>query len=223
MGSRGTYSFTAVQRQTIADEELDAFAVASLNVGTAKGTTPDKAIERFRQQLMNESVEYSAYLDSNGYFHALGSTGYEGETAIASLKTVAKEKAITTIVHNHPNGGLDNRKWGGPFSKEDLIVLAQKNATSSGQIKQMVATAREGIYKAKITKRVTSSQVEKAANKAEKSIENKIYWSEKGMWKLIHNACAKEFDRIGIKISFEKQRKKKGKLITQKIGTYEVD
>lgn len=223
MGSRGTYSFTATQRHMVADEELDAFAVASLNVGTAKGTTPDKAIERFRQQLMNESVEYSAYLDSNGYFHALGSIGNEGETAIASLKTVANEKGITTIVHNHPHGGSDNRKWGGPFSKDDLIVLAQKNATSGGKIIQMVATAREGTYKAKIKKKVTSSQVEKAAKKAEKSIENKPYWSEKGMWKLIHNAYSKEFDKIGIKISFEKQRKKKGRLVTQKIGTYETD
>lgn len=102
--------------------------------------------------------------------------------------------------------------------------MAQSNATSGGRVKQIVATAREGTYRAKIKKKVTVTQVEKAAKKAEEKAEKRTYFSERAMWKHLHRAYAKEFGRIGIEITFEKQRKaRNGKLVTQKIGTYETD
>lgn len=105
MGGRGAYSYSGGGGGAKNNTPLDAYAVASLNRGTAKGTTPDAAISRFREQLMDKKVEYSAYIDDAGYVHALGSTGKEGSTKIAPLSSVAKERGVSTIVHNHPHGG----------------------------------------------------------------------------------------------------------------------
>lgn len=115
MGGRGAYSYSGGGGGAKNNTPLDAYAVASLNRGTAKGTTPDAAISRFREQLMDKKVEYSAYIDDAGYVHALGSTGKEGSTKIAPLSSVAKERGVSTIVHNHPHGGVRWAKMGRSF------------------------------------------------------------------------------------------------------------
>lgn len=219
MGGRGAYSFSSMPSIS-SSAPLNAYAVASLNRGAASGTTVEAAIGRFREQLMNEKVEYSAYIDEAGYVHALASMNNEGSTKIAPASAIAKEKGVTTIIHNHPHGGSDGRKWGGPFSEADLAYIANAYAGSGGRLNRMVATAREGTYSAKVTKKVTQSQVHAAASRAEASLKGKKYQSEIAMWRAVNKAYTSEFGKIGIKITYDKQKKRNGKLTTQKVGTY---
>ncbi len=222
MGSRGQVSYTGGGGggSFTDDTPLNAYAVASLNTGVAKGTTPKQAIGRFREQMMDKKVEYSAYIDDYGYVHALGSTGKEGSTKAASLETVSKQKGVSTIIHNHPHGGSDGRKWGGTFSEADLSFVVRAFNKSGGNINKIVATSKEGTYKATVKKKVTEKQVKKAYAKADSIARKKTYTSEKAMWKDVNSTLTKEFGKIGIDIKFDSQPVKKKKLTTQKIGTY---
>lgn len=220
MGGRGAYSYSASKLEVEDNTPLSAYAVASLNRGTAGGTTPAAAISRFRKQLMNKKVEYSAFLDDSGYFHALGSTGKEGSTKVAPLSAVANEKGVSTIVHNHPHGGSDGRKWGGPLSGGDLKYVAAAYTASKGKVNRIVATSNEGTYSARVTRKVTKRQVNGAIRRADNLLSGKKFQSEKAMWRATNDAYAAEFGKIGIAISFEPARKRSGKLVTQKIGTY---
>lgn len=99
MGGRGSFSYSGGGRR--ADSApLGSYAVAGLNSGTAKGTSPAAAVARFRERTMSEKFEYSAYIDEAGYIHSLGSTKKEGSTKVAPLSSVAKEKGVTTLIHN---------------------------------------------------------------------------------------------------------------------------
>ena len=221
MGGRGAYSFSAnMMRQRPDRNPLSAYAVASLNRGSAKGTSPDAAIGRFREQMMNAKYEFSAYVDNSGYIHALGSTGKEGSTRVAPLSSIAKEKGISTVVHNHPFGGSDGRKWGGPLSDGDLSYIAAAYAQSGGKVNRIVATSNEGTYSAVVKKKVTGNQVLSAASKAKSSLKGKKYQSEISMWRAINNAYTSEFGKIGIDITFQKQRKRNDRVVTQKFGKY---
>lgn len=137
------------------------------------------------------------------------------------MSVVAKEKGISTIIHNHPFGGSDGRKWGGPLSDKDLQYAASAYRRSGGKINRIIATSNEGTYSAKITKNVTSEQVNSAIARANKSLKNgKVYQSEIAMWRAVNNAYTSEFAKIGIDIVFQPTSKKTSKLVTQKIGTY---
>lgn len=219
MGGRGAYSYNG-GGSIKNSQTLSAYAVASLNKGTAKGTTVDDAIDRFRQQLMNEKHEYSAYIDDAGYIHALGSTGKEGSTKVAPISATAHEKGVSTIIHNHPFGGSDGRKWGGPFSQGDLEYIAAAYGASGGNIKRIIATSNEGTYSAVVTKSVSNSAVRAAARRADASVRGKKYQSEIAMWRAVNSAYTSEFGKIGINITYEKQSKRSGKLVTQKTGTF---
>lgn len=219
MGGRGAYSYNG--GGSIKDSSaLSAYAVASLNRGTAKGTTADDAIDRFRQQLMDKKHEYSAYIDDAGYIHALGSTGKEGSTKVAPISAIAHEKGISTIIHNHPFGGSDGRKWGGPFSQGDLEYIAAAYGASGGNIKRIIATSNEGTYSAVVTKSVSNSAVRAAARRADASVRGKKYQSEIEMWRAVNSAYTSEFGKIGINIAYKKQPKRGDKLVTQKTGTF---
>ena len=219
MGGRGSYSYSGGGR--IKDSTpLSSYAVASLNRGAARGTSPQAAIGRFREQMMDKSHEFSAYLDDAGYFHALGSTGKEGSTKVAPLSAVAKEKGVSTVVHNHPHGGSDGRKWGGPLSEGDLAYIASAYQLSGGRVNRIVATSNEGTYTARVTRAVSQKQVSSAAARAEKTLKGKKYQSEIAMWRAVNSAYTSEFGKIGVKISYERQPKRSGKLVTQKTGTY---
>ena len=221
MGGRGSFSASGrMQGGSKSNDPLNAYAVASLNKGIASGTTREQATARFREQLMNERYEYSAYIDNNGYIHSLGSVGKEGSTKVAPMSTIAKEKNVSTVIHNHPHGGSDGRKWGGPLSEADLSYITSAYNVSGGKINTMIATAREGTYSARVTKRVANKQFKNAIKKAEASLSGKKYQSEGGMWKAINKAYTSEFAKIGVIISFTKQTKANSKLVTQKIGTY---
>lgn len=169
---------------------------------------------------MGEKVEYSAYVDDAGYVHSLGSTGKEGSTKVAPLSSVAKEKGISTIVHNHPNGGSDGRKWGGPFSEADLVYISDAHAKSGGKINRMVATSREGTYSARVTRPVSKKQARAAAERADRSLSGKKYPSERALWRAVNNAYTSEFAKIGIDITFSAQGKRSSKLVTQRMGNY---
>ena len=221
MGGRGAYSYSGNASSIRDNTPLSAYAVASLNKGTAGGTTVEGAIERFREQLMNQKYEHSAYIDDSGYIHALGSTGKEGSTKVASSSVVAKERGVSTIIHNHPFGGSDGRKWGGPLSGGDLQYVTSAYRKSGGKINRIIATSNEGTYSAKVTKAVTSKQVNAAINQAEKSLNNgRKYQSEIAMWRAVNKAYTSEFAKIGVKITFEAKSKKSSKLVTQKFGQY---
>lgn len=220
MGGRGAYSYSGNTRGRNSSVPLNAYAVASLNRGIAAGTSTESAINRFRNQLMEKKVEYSAYIDDFGYIHSLGSTGKEGSTSVAPMSTVAKERGVSTIIHNHPHGTSDGRKWGGPFSEADLSFIASTYARSNGGINRIVATAREGTYSAEVKKAVSQSQVKRAASKADSRVSGKRYQSEKAMWSAVNKAYTSEFGKIGIDITFVPQRKTTGKLVTKKTGTY---
>ena len=219
MGGRGAYSYSA-GGQSRDTTPLTAYAVASLNRGVAKGTTTESAISRFREQLMDAKVEYSAYIDDAGYVHALGSTGKEGQTKVAPLSAIAKEKGVSTIVHNHPHGTSDGRKWGGPFSEGDLAYVANAYAVTGGKVNRIVATSNEGTYSARVTRRVTQGEVKAAAKRADSAVKGKKYQSELAMWRAVSVAYTSEFAKLGINITYTKQRKRSGKLVTKKVGTY---
>ena len=220
MGGRGAYSWSGGNGAVKDGSALSASAAASLNSGTAKGTSPQAAIARFREKLMDEKVEYSAYIDSAGYVHSLGSTGKEGSTKVAPLSSVAKEKGVSTIVHNHPHGGSDGRKWGGPLSEADMSYIASAHRMSGGKVNRIVATSNEGTYSARVTRAVSQKQVRSAAERANRAVKGKKYQSELAMWRAVNSAYTKEFAKIGIDISYERQPKRSGKLITQRTGTY---
>ena len=220
MGGRGAYSYSGQQKARPRAAELSAYAVASLNGGVAKGTTTEAAIGRFREQMMDERFEYSAYVDDAGYVHALASTGREGETGVAPLAAVAKETGVSTVIHNHPSGGSDGRIWGGPFSEADLSYIASAHAATGGKVNRMVATSREGTYSAKVTRPVTQGQVRDAAARAERSLSGRKFQSEISMWRAVNDAYTSEFAKIGVNITFTKQPKRSGRLVTKKTGTY---
>lgn len=219
MGGRGAYSYSG-SREHSDKTPLSSFAVASLNRGTAGGTSVESAIDRFREQTMDKKVEYSAYIDGAGYVHSLGSTGKEGSTKVAPLSSVANEKGVSTIIHNHPHGTSDGRKWGGPFSKGDMEYIASAHAMSGGKVNRIIATSNEGTYSARVKKPVTKKQVDEAASLADSSLKGKKFQSEKAMWRAVNSAYTSEFGKIGIEITFKSQKKKQSKLITQKTGTY---
>lgn len=220
MGGRGVFSYSGGGGEALDDTPLSAYAVASLNRGTAGGTTVESAIERFRQQLMDKKHEFSAYIDDAGYMHALGSTGEEGTTKVAPLSAVAHEKGVSTVIHNHPFGGSDGRKWGGPFSPADLKFAASAYRASGGKVKRMVATSNEGTYSAVVRKRVSNDAVKAAAKRADRIAGSKKYQSEIAKWRAVNKAYTSEFAKIGIDITYEKQPKRSGTLITQRTGTY---
>lgn len=220
MGGRGSYSYSGGGSNRRQSAPLSAFAVASLNRGTAGGTTTEAAIGRFREQLMDAKVEYSAYIDDQGFVHSLGSTGKEGSTKVAPLSSIANEKGVSTIVHNHPHGGSDGRKWGGPFSEADLSYIASSHELTGGKVSRMVATSNEGTYSAIVKKAVSQSRVRRAASRADSAVSGRKFQSEKAMWRAVNDAYTSEFGRIGIDITFTPQKKKSGKLVTQKTGTY---
>ena len=220
MGGRGNYSYSSNNTSVASSEPLPAYAAASLNRGIAGGTTTDSAINRFRDQMMDKKVEYSAYIDDRGYVHALGSTVKEGSTAVAPISAVAKEKGISTIVHNHPDGTSDGRKWGGPFSSADLSYIASAYSQSNGNINRMVATAKEGTYSAVVKKPVSQLKVGSAAKAADAKVKGMKFQSEKAMWREVNKAYTEEFSKIGIDITYTPQKKTKSKLVTQQIGTY---
>lgn len=219
MGGRGAYSYSgggSVRDST----PLSAYAAASLNSGVSKGTSVDSAVNRFREQMMDRRHEFSAYIDDAGYVHALGSTGKEGSTKVAPLSAIAHEKGVSTIVHNHPFGGSDGRKWGGPFSQGDLEYIASAHRASGGKVKRIVATSNEGTYTAVVKKSVSNKSVKDAAARADKAVKGKKYQSEIAMWRAVNNAYTSEFAKIGIDISYKKQPKRSKKLVTQKTGVY---
>lgn len=220
MGGRGAYSYSGMGGGVPDNTPLSAYAVASLNSGIAGGTTVESAISRFREQLMDEKYEHSAYIDDAGYVHALGSTRKEGSTKVAPFSAVAKEKGISTIVHNHPHGGSDGRKWGGPFSQAGLSYIASAYNKSGGKIHRMVATSNEGTYIALVTKGISAKQVKAAARRADKAVSGKKYQSELAMWRAVNKAYTSEFAKIGVNISYQEQNKRSKKLVTQKIGRY---
>lgn len=169
---------------------------------------------------MDKKVEYSAYIDDAGYVHFLGSTNKEGETSVAPSSTVAKEKGVSTVIHNHPHGGRDGRKWGGPFSEDVLVFIVDAYSRTGGKVKRMVATAREGTYSAKVRKNVSVKQARAAAERADRDVRGKIFQSEKALWDAVNHAYTSEFAKIGIDITFAAQSKRSSRLVTRKIGNY---
>lgn len=220
MGGRGSISYSGGMPDSGDNTPLGKYAVASLNRGTAAGTTTESAIARFREQLMDKKVEYSAYIDDAGYVHSLGSTNKEGSTKVAPLSSVAKEKGISTIIHNHPNGGSDGRKWGGPLSEADLSHIARAYSQTGGRVKRIVATSREGTYSASVKRSVSQKQVRAAAQRADDAVTGKRFQSERAMWNAVNKAYTSEFAKIGINITFDAQSKRSSKLVTRKIGNY---
>lgn len=220
MGGRGAYSYSSGSRKRSSSAPLNAYAVASLNRGIAKGTSTEAAIGRFREQLMDAKVEYSAYIDDAGYVHALGSTGKEGSTKVAPISAVAKQRDVSTVIHNHPHGGSDGRKWGGPFSEADLAYIASAHGATGGRVNRIVATSNEGTYSARVKRSVSGGQVRSAAKRADAAVSGKKYQSELAMWRAVNSAYASEFGKIGIEITFTEQKKKRSRLVTQKTGTY---
>lgn len=220
MGGRGVYSFGGNSGSVSNGQPLKAYAVAALNSGTAGGTSVESAIERFREQTVSEKYEYSAYIDSAGYIHSLASESSEDGTRLAPLGTVSKEVGIIAVTHNHPSAAGTSRKWGGPLSDDDYYALYNTYRQSGGNVTRMVATAREGTYQARIMKPVTRKQISNAIKNATGTLKGSKRQSEWAMWKAVHDTYSKEFAKIGIEVQFAKQRKAKGKLVTQQIGVY---
>lgn len=227
MGGRGAYSASGLAdslgRGHTSKAPISIFAAASLNKGSAAGTTPEAAESRFREQLLGSHVEYSAYIDKAGYVHALASTREEGSTGVMPLSQLAHEKGITTLIHNHPHFG--SRAYGGTFSKADITMAVKNYVATKGAVNTIKATAKEGTYIAVVTKNIYNKDVNKykitrAANRAAKNAwDGKTFSTKKAMWQALHTETAKEMAKLGIVITFKPAKKaNKKKLVTQKIG-----
>lgn len=105
-----------------------------------------------------------------------------------------------------------------PFSDKDLLKVISTFNNTGGKVNQIVATAREGTYKAFVTKKATKQQVAQAINRAENNIKGKKFQSEYAMWMAMHDAYANSFAKIGVKITFTRQTKAQRKFVSQKIG-----
>ena len=216
MGGRGaTYSYNGDRGRGDA-MPVSPYAIGSLNKGTNKGTNIEQAKNRFRSQMLNQKIEYSAYYDSDGYIHSLGSSGQKGTTAVESFSTVAKEKRITGVIHNHPY-----QEWAGggaTFSKADIKYLKSSYDQTNGRIREIVATAKEGIYTARISRKKvpTDRQISRALSNADKKSTGS-YSSKKKMRETIHNDLANELGKIGIEVTFTSNSANSDKLITQKL------
>lgn len=217
MGGRGVYSFSFGGNQGSSKKLLlDNFAVGSLNRGISKGTNPKAAIERFRQQMNTQNVEFSGYVDSNGYIHALASSGSKGETGVVDYSNLVNEKNVFAVAHNHPSD--KKRIMGGSFSSADIEFLHDVHRDSNGRINTMVATAKEGTYTAVIKKnRPSVIRIKKAMRNAESLTEETRVNSARKFWNNYSDNVISELGKIGITVSFEKQDNKKQKLVTQKI------
>ena len=101
-----------------------------------------------------------------------------------------------------------------------MQYIAYAHKASGGRINEIIATSNEGIYKAKVTKKVSKQQVRNAAKNSDNLLKGKVFQSEISMWKAMNDAYTSEFAKIGIKINYEKKSKHSKKLITQKIGQY---
>lgn len=214
MGGRGAFSYSGGYGD-IDNDPLHTFAIGSLNKGISKGTNTTDAINRFREQMLSKNHEYSAYIDSNGYLHALGSTGKKGSTKVVDYYKMIKERDIKSVIHNHPHGG--DRKWGGPLSVNDYLFANQTRAKSNGKVDTIIATSREGTYTAKITKSVSDVSIKRAANKADATLKKKRYRSEKSMWEAMQKEYSKEMKKIGINVSFSPGTYREKNLITQRL------
>ena len=220
MGGRGGISFSSkntsggIQNAS----RLDEFAVADLNTHNAKGASMDTAIVKFYMKTRNEKKEYSAYIDNNGYVHALASSGKEGKTGVIPASKLKNEKGKETVIHNHPHGG--SRKYGGPLSSADYTYIAAAYIQTKGQVKQIIATSNEGVYRARVVRKPSVTSVKAAAKRAETKTASKKYSSEKALWKAYNDNSAKELLKQGIVVTFTPfNHKSSDKLVTQKIRT----
>lgn len=109
---------------------------------------------------------------------------------------------------------------GRPLSGGDLEYIASAYNRSRGRVKRIVATSNEGTYSALVTKSVSDKAVKSAVKRADASVMSRKYQSEIAMWRAMNKAYTSGFAKIGIEISYEKQPKKSGLLVTQKTGTY---
>ena len=133
----------------------------------------------------------------------------EGETTAMYISKLIKPTGIkvTRIASGVPVGG-------------DLEYIASAYDMSGGRVKRIVATSNEGTYSALVTKSVSGKAVRSAVKRADATVRGRKYQSEIAMWRAVNKAYTSEFAKIGIEISYEKQPKKSGLLVTQKTGTY---
>lgn len=174
------------------------------------------AVERFRAQLYDADVEFSGYVDNSGYIHALASSGEDGSTwVIPHSWAVLHEKGVRTVIYNHPSDST--RLYGGTLSSADYTYIASVFRQTNGIINTMVATAKEGVYTAKITKVVSERQIKAADRRARASVNGKTYPTQKSMWGALHDAEAREMVKIGIVVTYEPRGVNRETLVTQKI------
>ena len=218
MGGRGAWSFSSPRGGGELEFSSDNyFAAGSLNTGNAKGSSIEKSVHKFRNQLSNSPFEYAAWVDSQGYFHKLTSDKKSGSVKPANLALLAKEKGIKALVHNHPSE--KGREFGGSFSEADIVYAVGNYEKTKGRVNAIYATAKEGVYKATISKAANVDNVKRAMKKAEKSIKGKLYASEWKMWESYHNKVTKELKKAGVNVEFEKSEAQEQKFKTQNIGT----
>lgn len=208
MGGRGAYSFTyQVFGAGGKDIPLKLYATSAVNAGGVRDKGHEAAVERFRSLMLTQKVEYSAYVDNQGFMHALGSTQEVGRTRVASLTQLAKQKGVSAVIHNHPSS--KGRWYGGSFSANDILFLGGAFYLTNGKINTIYATANEGTYKAVFTKQgVREKDIKRAMRKAESTMHGSIFRTKKKMWDTYHNAVKNELAPLGIEVSFTKNKKK---------------
>ena len=136
--------------------QLRPIHVAGMNRDIANGVTQEKTlsyIEKIYKKGMNK--EQLQILDEDGWVIR----AYQGEKH--SVAFDPDEVRGRVVTHNHPS------RWGGTFSGADI------RATGFG-IKEIRASANEGVYSLKATRKADSQGLQNALRKALPQIDRQM-------------------------------------------------
>ena len=157
MGGRGASGKKHMDDEVIAFDrtqhgKMVPIPVAGMNRDIAKGVTPEKTldyIEKVYKKGMGK--EQAQILDDDGWVIK----AYQGGRTSVSLELGLTKGRVYT--HNHPG------KWGGTFSRADI-----KSMTYGG--KEIRASAAEGVYTLKATRKAAPYSMAEALVKEHNDI-----------------------------------------------------
>ncbi len=207
MGGRGSISFTGYETRKRGNSAFERKPVARLNRGNAGGgASEEQSVERFRQQFKGADYEYSVFMDGQGYMHALGTSHKVHTTSIEALDKIRTTDRPKALLHNHTGKNITG--YGGTFSFADMSALGVLHGSSKGIVDTIYATSPEGTYKASVRGHHAPSQKEirGAFRRAKKLTTDRKYHSYKGMWEAANNNLTDEMKKIGIEMSFNRDK-----------------
>ncbi len=164
MGGRGS-SFGVETIQAIgnakAEGVIEPLIVADMNPMDkgSRFTNPEKTLNFIESKKMSYTKEQLQVLDDHGYVTRAFQGDEHSVSVDADTRRYMEGKVVT---HNHPD------VYGGTFSDADIRML-------SAGMKEMRASAKEGIYSMKVTEKADPSGFSKNYEKDSKNLQAQMY------------------------------------------------